>query len=257
MTLEITNIPAENVESGDPNRGRDWYRHRATGRRYLLLAWCIWLIISWTATLTTQSIKVAATVTMPFSALIGLMLMWPILRLSQQFEPPVTVDPNGRLPATGQQQLGIFREWLQLNIVFQAVVWPLMLNAEWTIEQTAWLDVTIASWSLLAALITDWGCRSTSGWTRLVAMIICLLLLFAEPALMGLSNMATTSGQAISWTMKISPIRIVWDMTRQYGGASRFQQHIPLVLATMAAGIVGWVVWRICLLKFGWRLNRG
>ena len=256
MTPETTNPAAAHLESADPKRDRDRRRRRAASRHGLLLAWCIWLIITWTATLATESIKVAATVMMPFSALIGLMLIWPMLRLSQQSEPPTAADPNARSPATSHYHGGILREWLQLNLVFQAVIWPLMLNAQWTVEQTAWLDVTIAAWSLLAALITDWGCRSPSGWVRMAAMIACLLLLFAEPALMGLANMVTAPGQAVSWTMKISPIRVVWDMTRQFGGAGRFQQHIPLVLAAAAAGIVGWVVWALCRRELGPRPDR-
>ena len=255
MSPQTTNPAAANGESADAKADRAWRKRRAASRHGLLLAWCIWLIISWTATLATETIKIAATVMMPLSALIGLMVMWPMLRLSQQFEPRATA-PDTRSRTGPGHQVGIFREWLQLNLVFQAVIWPLMLNAQWTVEQTAWLDVTIAAWSLLAALIVDWGCHSNSGWVRMAAMIGCLLLLFAEPAVMGLVNMMAAPGSPISWSMKISPLRVIWDMTRQFG-AGRFQEHIPLVVAAAAAGVVGWVARSLYRRQLGGRPDRG
>lgn len=230
-------------------------KRRARDTQLVLLAWCLWLILSWLITLTTQTIQIAASVIMPFSSMIGLTICWPMLRLSQGTPAMVAQVPHRSLchqtdvQATCQQmhhgpnptQAGtaLLVEWLHLNVIFQAVVWPLMLNAQWTVHQTAWVDATVASWSLLAALITALGQRTGTGWSRTVAMAVCTLILLGEPALLGLSNLLAERGGGLAWPMRISPIQAMWDMIRTNGGGSG-PQYGPQVIAVGAAAAAGW-----------------
>ena len=138
-------------------------------------------------------------------------------------------------------ELSLLAEWLNLNLVFQAVVWPLMLNAQWTVRQTAWINATVASWSLLAGLITACGRGSRSGSVRTVAMVACLLVLVGEPAAMALLNLITGDGQGPVWMMRMSPIQVMWDLTR-VGDGPMSEKYYPQVIFMGVASAVGWLV---------------
>ena len=229
---------------------------RIHGTQGVVLAWCIWLIGSWLITLGFESALVASQLMMPYVALTGLTLLWPMLRLSQWREVRSSTDQvslplarDGAAPAaagpTAQPHYPpslpasvILREWLCLNLVSQAVIWPLMINARWSIWQTLCLDGLLASWSLLAGAIIRWGGHLGTGWGRSAAMTLCLLLVYGEPAVMGLLNMF--ADRDLTWRMRISPIQTVWHVTQL--GWSHLHHHdaIQVVSAGLAA-MTGWL----------------
>ncbi len=218
---------------------------------WLLLGWCFWLIASWAVTLHRQSVAVASTLMMPFAAVVGLIILWPMLRLSQWDAPAASLNPPARAGWRTRRGGGfILFEWLCLNVVFQAVVWPLMLNARWTIAQTFWLDIAVAGWSLLAALIIAWGRLFESAGVRIFAMGLCVLTLLGEPLAMAVINLATQPGDGVLWQMKVSPIELIWRMTRPFGGGATFAstaagQFGPQVAAVTAAAVLGWVMYTL------------
>jgi hypothetical protein len=180
-------------------RMRLWRReahdyHRSS--RVLLLAWCLWLLGNWTATLVVFWAVPArpAMRWMMLSGALGLLVFWPALRLSQ----------GAPAPSLGQ----VLRDWLSLNLVFQAVIWMLWYTNQWKAGQTFWLDAAIICWSLLAGALLGWGTRFPRGRARVTAMALCLLLVFAEPAVLLLGRHLEAA-----WRMRISPLGAMWALT--------------------------------------------
>ena len=162
----------------------------------MVLGWCLWLLGAWAGSLWIDS-PVPATRWMLFCSLAGLTALWPTVRLSL----------DGMF---GGSAVSVILEWLALMSIFQIVVWPLGITAGWPIVQTLWLDLAIASWSLLTALLVAIGSQSRDGAHRFVAVVLCLLLLLAEPLIVALAGVSLAPGD---WVMRVSPIQTVWALT--------------------------------------------
>lgn len=203
---------------------RQWPPYGPGSTRLLVLGWCLWLLGAWGATLWNDS-PVPATRWMVFSALIGLMAIWPVWRLS--ISDPIT-SRRGRWDAMGQTLL----DWACLMVVFQVVVWPLRLTAGWSLAQTWWLDASIGVWSGLTGLLIAWGRCGTTCAGRTLAMVGCLALLFAEPAVMLLIGG--------NWTLRVSPIETVWALCAP-PTRFRVEPWVSQVTAVALAAAVGWL----------------
>ncbi len=230
------------IETSDRFINPSGTTRRSHSTQNLVLAWCGWLIASWLVALGDVTATLAARMTMPFAAMFGLMLVWPVIRLSQWRGQDDATIPLFR---AGQ----ILSEWFMLNLVLQAVIWPLMINGSWTVNQTLWLGTTLASWSLLVALIVAFGVQATDGWVRTLTMLLCLLLILGEPALMALLNTnfiprdhlgAIENGRGVLWQWKFSPIQAVADMTRPYDTDSAHRNGMQVIAVGLAA-ILGWL----------------
>lgn len=189
--------------------------------RGLVLLWCMWLLGSWFMTMrikpTLPRIRL-----MVLAAAIGLFVLWPLLRLSQQvlryrWSDPrseggpavLRAHPAGHGPSAGT----IFADWVSLMAVFQAVLWPLPLTTGWSVEQALWLDAAMAAWSFLIAAIVALGCAADGAFRRTLAMLIVLLLLVGEPLVMWLINLNAPRSGGLTWTLRISPLQAIWEMT--------------------------------------------
>jgi hypothetical protein len=200
-------------------------------------------------------------------------------------------QPAGEEPAANQKSgirnqkplytaLHVLRDWAVLNLIFQAVIWPLQLVPEWgreggqwqelvsaferSLERIVWLDLALAGWSLVIALLVAWGTRP-GGWRRrALAMGLCLLVLVGEPLLMALLNIgsrlraggslanlvdpvgARLAHQAAAgitpwcWIMRVSPVQALWGLTIDPVNwvAEPFASQ---VIAILAAGVAGWI----------------
>jgi len=206
-------------------------RKRFRALRYethvLVLGWCLWLIGSWVAVLLVDSTQPAVR-WMVFSALLGLMLLWPAVRLSQA---------AGR--DDGARTWVVLRDWVALLLVFQAVVWPLRVNANWTLAQTALIDATIAGWSLLAGAVLAWGLGRGTAGRRSMAMAVCLLLLVGEPVAMTLLNLAATQGEGTLWHLWLSPVEAIWKITQNW----RFTDAAPWITRAVLAWGLALIAW--------------
>jgi len=198
------------------------------GVRGLILGWCLWLLGSWAATL-----WIAATAPavrwMVYTSMVGMLLVWPTFRLSQGRARPgaARVSP---VPGT----LG---DWLSLNLVLQAVIWPLQLIAGWSLTQTLWLAGALAAWSALIGVLIAAGRRSGSAVARSVAMLGCVFMVLAEPLTRVL--VGPTPGLSGGWGL--SPVGPLWELTvrRERFVLGEVGETVVLVAA---AALVGWVV---------------
>jgi len=184
--------------------------------RGLALGWSLWLLGAWAVTLAIDS-TVPAVRWMVYAALMGLMLIWPMLRLSQRGTAALA---------------GTLLDWVCLMLVFQAVIWPLRLSGDWTMPQTWWLNATMGAWSLLTGLVIAWGRRVDRGSIRTLAMVACVGLLLGEPAL-------RASTGIVSGDLWLSPLGLVWQLTESPTHYVAQRWAMPVGSAG-AAALVGW-----------------
>ena len=196
--------------------------------RVMVLGWCMWLLGTWGAALLADS-AVPATRWMLFSSFIGLMALWPTVRLSLD---------RGDFRYTNTE---VLMEWLALTTIFQAVVWPLGITAQWSFLQTLWLDGAVVAWSLLTALFVATGVRSRRTFHRLLATALCLLVLVGEPLIMTLVSIGVRPGQSHGWVMRISPIQTIWALSEMPIEWSSGPWRTNVATVAVAAA-VGWGV---------------
>lgn len=238
-TLALDHPPPINVEVGSGAHGlpkpvrREPGALEAGGLRVVIIAWCFWLLGSWGAAWMADT-GLPRVRWMLFAGLMGMMLVWPALRLSQPVHP--------REPGRGAGQA--FLDWLAMVLVFQAVIWSLRLIAGWSIERGYWLDGAFLAWTLLTALIVGWGRTMPTHAGRLCAMALCLGVVLAEPLAIGLFGMPGPEA------MRVSPVQAVWAMTTLPERAS-LHPWDERTLVVGAAAVLGWTV----LAGWGW-LNR-
>jgi hypothetical protein len=262
-------LPASSVGSGVSDVAGAMKRsskpsHDPFGLRTLIISWCLWLLVSWSITLAIGATAHAVRWVI-FSAVFGLMAVWPALRLSQQL-PGRDADTGAALAdsveggaaTTSVRVWATMLDWICLMLVFQVVIWPLMLVGRWSAEQTLWLDLAVVFWSSLSAVLIGLGRVLPLPGVRVWAMLLCMLLLVGEPVLMAIGGIsfdsvgsAGRSGSAV-WQMRISPLQAMWELTttvRPYDPTV----WRPTILSTAAASGLGWcVLWGMVL----WRCSR-
>ena len=211
------------------------------GVRILILGWCLWLLGSWAVAINIEPAMARATRWMVFAAVLGLMVIWPTFRLSQGNGGG---SPSSRSPQPvsgtnhGMSLGGVFVDWFCLLVVFQAVIWPLRILKEWSIQQAVLLDLVVSVWSLLTGLLIAYGCRFRRGSARGAVLGLCILLLLGEPAMMMLTPWGRPPGQ-LPWTMRISPIQILWALTDR---PEKFDadRWISTMATAATVAVIGW-----------------
>ncbi|MEM9881625.1 MAG: hypothetical protein AAF800_01755 [Planctomycetota bacterium] len=236
--------PAQTPSAGRPRRGRD----AGIGVRGLVLGWTLWLLGAWGVLWAVDGWPVPALRVMVFMALIGMMGVWPAMRLGQ---PSGGGGGEVSVAEWARACRGIAVDWLALNLVFQAVVWPLRLAAGWSTGQTVWLVAAAAGWSLLTGLVVAWGRGVDRGGWRLGAMAVCVAVVVAEPLLWWAGwevRGAEVVGALPGGTMQLSPVQAVWGLTQPAGAAAgaaatrAVADHDGQVVGVAAGAAAGWVV---------------
>lgn len=248
-------------------------------RGSLLLLWCLWLLGSWAVLWVQGGWTVPALRLMLMSAAFGMLAVWPAMRLSQ----PTVTPARGRTPRAASPAKSahharldeptprqwaracgtLWRDWIALLAVFQAVVWPLQLAANWNAAQVLWLNAAMAGWGLLTALLIAWGRGSNRPSWRQLAMLVCLGVIVLEPLLLALGVPHAGGGSSAAGlpTMRISPIQALWilsapgDLALDNGIAQSTQWTFAglgavsaSVLSVWFAALAGWTVLAVLLL---------
>jgi hypothetical protein len=93
-----------------------------------------------------------------------------------------------------------------------------------------------------------------AGWTRIGAMVLCMLLLVGEPAWMAFSGagFADQSMHGQDWQMRISPVQALWELTTTVQPYDP-SVWIPAVISTATAAGLAWLV----LTGMAWWLKKG
>jgi hypothetical protein len=241
MDAQVAHVIAGTVpglESGDPassglttQQMRQW---RWASTRLLVLLWCFYLFGIWILSLQADS-PTPASHWMIWCMMIGLMIVWPAMQLSQSryiIRPDHSSQSQDGLPGdpipVPMRTWVVFVQWLSLALVNQSVLWPLQITAGWMTMQTMWINAAMLAWSLLAGLFIAVGKRTFSSMHRSVSMLICVGLMFAEPFLQVVA--------ARSWYMIISPLTTINQLLNGHITTAA-TTHITTVAL---AACVGW-----------------
>jgi len=171
---------------------------------------------------------------MVFACALGVMVLWPAFRLSQDMGV-------GRRGGSG----GLYRvllDWWSVVLLLQAVLWPLRMAGGWGVWQTVYLSGAIAGWGLLVGIIVAVGCRSRVGFHRVLAMMCCVLLLLGEPVFMGLLNWGVPRGTGVVWAMRVSPIQTLWWLSSPPASGGFTGLGLTQVLGVFLVAVIGWCV---------------
>ncbi len=192
----------------------------------VVMGWCLWLLgVGLLAWLVDGWIPAARW--MVLLAVVGLMLVWPAIRLSEG-------GMRLTLPA-------VWVEWLCLILVFQAVVWLLRALSGWRMDQTVWLDAAVAAWSLLTAAVVGLGVRWPRAWPRTVAMVLCALLVLGEPLAVALVSLVWPAAARPIWSMHLSPLPTVWALAHPVVDVT-LGPWPERVMFAAAGAVTAWVV---------------
>jgi len=154
--------------------------------RPLLLGWCLWLLVSWAINLMLDgSAAMPAVRWMLVCALVGIMIAWPVWRLS--------------LPTPPAPTLATLSDLLFLLLIFQVLV--VRVGLDWPLEHAVLIDAAVGTWALATAMLVDLG-RRMAAVGRTLAAIGCLALMVVPAAWIGPSR----SAEAVA----LSPVRAMW-----------------------------------------------
>ncbi len=198
--------------------------------RGLLLFTTLWLIGSWLISFgpRTPVHPSSATYTpsvqlMTLCITIGLMVGWPMLRLSQRSTAwPIRLT---------------ILDMFTLFALVQIVIWPMRLITNWPPERTAAIDATITGWLLLVGAIIASALTSKRAGPRSLAMISCLCLCLLGPMLAWLGVL---TGADWFELVALSPLMAVKTLG-EGGGAPLLANQWRWIILLLVAATVTWV----------------
>lgn len=205
--------------------------------RHVVLLWCLWLLGSWGVALWRYDLTQASQLMM-LAVLLGLLLIWPLYRLSESVGPG-RPGVSSKVPdSDGYLQTYVLVDWVSLLIVSQAVFWPLQVVNDWPRYQTQWLNLSLVAWSLMAALFVAWGCGRRSAWSRGVAMALCIALAGGAgfwAVLMWWMGIHALPVDALSY----GPLTGIWVMSHSPTWAQQ-QVWMSQTVLVGSVGLMGW-----------------
>lgn len=157
---------------------RDPWAHRKGEPRPFALLWAIYLMAAALLTIFAVSrISIPSTAQFVYAcramlvmANLGVVVLWPMTRLSQQFpQRPVRA---------------VLVDLLIVLVPVQAVVWPMPVLAHWSWPVTAAQAASTAAWAMLVASILLVAMRHPTHWGRTISMLACLGVALIGPALL-------------------------------------------------------------------------
>lgn len=196
----------------DPAPTDDRWAHRRGEPRLLALLWSIYLFGA--AISTVMRIPVLGMTDLRFVQnasrmlllliAVGLVVLWPMVRLSQS-------SPRRPLVAT-------LLDLALLNATLQAVVWPLTWLGKWPAMVTAGVVLMLLAWSLVVGGFVACGTARPPGLARSFWMLLCLVCALGAPGAALLSG-----GLGASFTDELalaSPLTAVYALTTGPSGLS-------------------------------------
>ncbi len=162
---------------------------------------------------------------MLISAAIGLMIAWPLLRLSQTATP---------FPLK-QTVLDL----VVLLALVQVVIWPLRLVTSWTAARTAALDITLVSWAILAGAFVASAIGSSSRGPRNLAILGCVGVCLIGPVLALITIAVPLFNGPVLRLLHVGPLLEVHVLGKGGGTPPEPAQWRWIVLVTLT-GLLAW-----------------
>ncbi|MHC4416391.1 MAG: hypothetical protein ACYS0G_14040 [Planctomycetota bacterium] len=198
--------------------------------RGLILLASAWLVASWIIAIGVRAPVEASSASytpgvrlMLICVATGLMIGWPLLRLSHVATP---------FPL--RQTL---LDLVVLLALVQVVVWPLRLVTPWSPARTAAVDATLAGWTLLAGATVASAVGSDRSGPRNLAALACVCMCLAGPALAWLS--AVFGLPLERKLLELGPLMEIHALTRSGRGSAGAEEWL-WIGSVAVAGIAAW-----------------
>jgi len=201
--------------------------------RSLVFLATIWLVVSWGLTVGFERPVQPSSSTyepgvrlMLGSLMAGLLIAWPVMRLSQPASPhPVR-----------QTVIDLF---VLLSMV-QVVVWPLRLVTRWTVDRTAAIDGVLIGWLLLAGAVVASAIGTHRLGPRLLALAALLGFALGGPLVWLLQPPEWVTGPTVGHALaRMSPFMFTHHLG-DGGGAPLSIRDWRWVGLLNAAAVVAW-----------------
>lgn len=203
--------------------------------RGLIVLSAVWLLISWLIAIGyNMPIQPSAATFTPGVRLmllcvaIGLMIGWPLLRLSQQ----PTAWP------IRQTMLDL----VALLALVQIVIWPMRLITAWPPQRVAAIDATMIGWALLAGAVVAATTGARSRGPRNLGMLACVSMCVLGPAL---AWVGVLRGSDWMQVISLGPLMAIHTLGKGGGApptADQWRWITLLIIAAVAAWVVLWLV---------------
>jgi len=223
-------------------RADDPWAHRRGEPRVFTLLWTVFLLAATAVSIATvglqgavleEGARAAARMILQTAA-IGLVVLWPLTRLSQRRPEPVGV-------------LWSVQDTIAVLIPLQAVIWPHIPLARWSVHLAAASACVLAAWASLvgAILAFAFAGRPPGALARSAWMLLFLVLLAGAPlASIGLHAGGATLGAAGAWLQMASPLTAIDELAPRrgwHGSASITKAHWIAIGLTVVAGAIVWL----------------
>ena len=191
----------------------DW-SHRRREPRGLALAWMVYLMLTTvvslipmvlTGQLSSGVYRPAARMMMVL-VMLGAVVLWPVLRVSQAAQRAAPV-------------LDVCRDLAVLLIPAMVLLWPQVILAGWPISVVASATIVLGNWVLVSGVVLLWWHRYSEGsWVgRLAVAMIVSVMAGLVPLLLAsfghLSFDRPGPDPAVGWMW--SPLTAVWEVLRE------------------------------------------
>ena len=201
--------------------------------RGLILLASVWLVASWLLAIGLRTPIEASSASytpgvrlMLICLAIGLVIGWPLLRVSQ---PP--------MPFPVRQ---VLLDLVVLLALVQVVIWPLRLVTPWSPARTAALDATLTAWALLAGAFVAAVAGSPRAGPRNLAMLGCAGMCVIGPVLALASVGVPTLERVGQRLARIGPLLEVHTLSSGGGSPPTGEQWAWIGLVGVAA-VACWI----------------
>jgi hypothetical protein len=160
----------------------------------------------------------------------GLMVGWPLLRLSQH----AAVYPLRQTLLDLVVLLGLV----------QVVIWPLRLVTSWTPMRTAAIDATLGGWVLLAGAVVASAIGTSRCGPRLLAMAACVGMCLLGPALAWMGILTGVNAMQLVGLSPLMAVRTLGDAA----GAQPSDVQWRWIVLLGAADVAVWMALALSML---------
>ncbi len=202
--------------------------------RGLILIASIWLVTSWVLAIGVRTPVEASSASytpgvrlMLITAAIGLVIGWPLLRLSQ-----------GEVASPMKQTI---LDLIVLLALVQVVIWPLRLVTPWSPARTAALDATLVAWTALTGALVASASGTHRTGPRNIAIMACVSMCVAGPVLAIIGLQFGSIGGVTHRLLRVGPLLEVYEISRGGRTAPEPGQWRWITIVALAAA-AGWAV---------------
>lgn len=250
---------AESVGLIPPQAGKDPYAHRRGEPRGFTVVWLVFLLVAAGVVYSTVGNPVLASAegyrfaskVLLTTVAVGMLTIWPVLRLAQ------------RAPLAGGVAAAL-RDVAIVLIPMQALIWPQTLITGWTVGAVAAIATLFTAWTLIVGAVIALAtgvprvpARSLAALrgspepvnpvVRSMAMLAILSLALAAPgAMLLLGPSATEASGQVDQMALWSPITGPWEILADRAWTGRhavaLPEHWRPILLTLVGSLAAWGV---------------